>query len=88
LAPGAGRIKNGEGGKGMKSRWYPATLEKRIREIVRIKDAISFIQGDGMTIMQEYVEHPDAIFFIDPPYIAPGKKGEIFAGWKTERYGV
>lgn len=28
LAPGAGRIKNGESGKGKKSRWYPDTLRR------------------------------------------------------------
>jgi len=30
LAPGAGMIKQGEKGKGLKSRWYPETLKRRI----------------------------------------------------------
>ena len=33
LAPGAGRVKTGEKGKGMFSRWYPQTLAKRIMAI-------------------------------------------------------
>lgn len=36
LAPGAGKVKQGENGKGLASRWYPETLSKRIRKIVRL----------------------------------------------------
>src|SRR5437868_4651574 len=34
LAPGSGRLKHGENGKGIKSRWYPQTLKTRILDIV------------------------------------------------------
>lgn len=74
LAPGAGLVKNGEGGKGLKSRWYPATLQKRIEHIVQIRDCITFIQSDGMSILRKYSDCNDAVFFIDPPYTAAGKK--------------
>lgn len=33
LAPGAGLMKVGENGRGMKSRWYPTTLQRRILAI-------------------------------------------------------
>src|SRR5207248_364046 len=46
LAPGVGLIKNGESGKGLKSRWYPTTLKKRIENIVQIRDRITFIHDD------------------------------------------
>lgn len=32
-----GFLKNGEAGKGILSRWYPATLAKRIRDIALVK---------------------------------------------------
>jgi DNA adenine methylase len=73
LAPGAGKIKNGEGGKGLNSRWYPVTLQRRILEIVTIRDRITFIQGDGLEVMKQNVNRRDAVFFIDPPYTAGGK---------------
>ncbi len=74
LAPGAGLVKNGEGGKGLRSRWYPATLKKRIENIVQIRDCITFIHSDGMEILRKYATQNDAVFFIDPPYTAAGKK--------------
>jgi len=74
LAPGAGLIKNGEGGKGLKSRWYPATLQRRIEHIVQIRDCITFMHSDGMNILRNYIDRNDAVFFIDPPYTAAGKK--------------
>jgi len=74
LAPGAGKIKHGENGKGIKSRWYPETLAKRILNIGRIRERISFIQGDGVEVLQEETHRSDVAFFIDPPYTAAGKK--------------
>jgi DNA adenine methylase len=34
LAEGSGFIKYGENGKGIRSRWYPATLAKRLVNLV------------------------------------------------------
>jgi DNA adenine methylase len=47
LAPGAGLVKTGEAGRGLLSRWYPETLKRRILEIVRIRDRITFKQSMG-----------------------------------------
>lgn len=74
MAPGAGLIKYGEQGKGINSRWYPQTLARRIRNIGKVSDKIEFIQGDGIAVIHKYVEQPDVVFFIDPPYTAAGKK--------------
>ncbi len=74
MAPGAGLIKYGEQGKGISSRWYPQTLAQRIRNIGKVSEKIDFIHGDGVAIMRKYVEQPDVVFFIDPPYTAAGKK--------------
>lgn len=74
LAPGAGRVKHGENGKGLASRWYPETLSQRIRKIIRIRDKFTFIEGDGIAVMKDNVQRTNAVFFIDPPYTAGGKK--------------
>ncbi len=74
LAPGAGKVKHGENGKGLASRWYPETLSKRIRKIVRIREKFTFVEGDGIEILKKSSYYPDAVFFIDPPYTAGGKK--------------
>ena len=73
LAPGAGLIKEGENGKGLRSRWYPETLARRIRDIDRVKDRITFVKGDGLEVMRRYAGRADAVFLVDPPYTAGGK---------------
>lgn len=74
LAPGAGLLKNGENGKGLRSRWYPATLMKRIVAIANLRDRIQFISGDGIEFLRNYKTDNSAVFFIDPPYTAGNKK--------------
>lgn len=74
LAPGSSLIKTGEKGKGLRSRWYAATLARRIRAIAKIRDRFSFIQGDGIKTMMDYKGRRRVVFFIDPPYTAAGKR--------------
>lgn len=74
LAPGSGLIKHGENGKGLRSRWYPETLKKRILAIAAIKDRIEFIEGDGIDTMRTFAGGDNVVCFIDPPYTAFGKK--------------
>jgi DNA adenine methylase len=73
LAEGSGFLKYGENGKGILSRWYPATLAKRFMDLGLISDRIAFYQKDGLSIIEEYSKRSDAIYFIDPPYTAGGK---------------
>lgn len=74
LAEGAGFLKTGEGGKGIRSRWYPATLARRFRDLDTMRHRIDFRCTDGLAVMQEFAQAADVIFFIDPPYTAGGKK--------------
>lgn len=74
LAPGAGKIKHGENGKGIASRWYANTLSKRILDIKKIRDGTTFIHGDGMSVIERNLNRSDVVFFVDPPYTAAGKK--------------
>ncbi len=82
LADGAGILKNGEKGKGILSRWYPATLKRRILNISKVKEALKFIKGDGFSVVKKYLDSPDAVFFVDPPYTASKKK----AGSRLYKY--
>ena len=74
LAPGSAPLKHGENGKGIKSRWYADTLKKRMLDIDAIRGRITFIEGDGLEVMKQDVKERGAVFFIDPPYTAAGKR--------------
>jgi DNA adenine methylase len=74
LAEGSGFLKYGENGKGIHSRWYPGTLAKRLLNLKHVADRIDFRCDDGLKVMQEFATNQTAVFFIDPPYTAGGKK--------------
>lgn len=74
LAEGSGFLKYGENGKGIHSRWYPATIAKRILNLNHIAGRIDFRCYDGLKVMQKFSNRHDTIYFIDPPYTAGGKK--------------
>jgi DNA adenine methylase len=82
LAEGAGLLKHGESGKGIHSRWYPATLAKRFKNLDLIRERIEFRCENGLDTIQRHASATDTIFFIDPPYTAGGKK----AGKRLYRY--
>ncbi len=74
LAPGSGLIKTGEAGKGISSRWYPETLAKRFNALHVIRDRLTILCGDSLVLSGAYANDSQAVFFIDPPYTAGGKK--------------
>lgn len=74
LAPGAGLMKYGENGKGIASRWYPATLRRRVLDIVGIRHRINFIQGDGVEYLERNSNRKGTVCFIDPPYTIAGRR--------------
>lgn len=73
LAEGSGVLKHGENGKGIHSRWYAATLKKRILNIKTVRDRITFLQDDAFNIIKKYRANKNAVWFIDPPYTVTGK---------------
>lgn len=86
LAAGSGKIKYGENGRGLSSRWYPQTLSKRILDISAIRDRLTFVQGDGLQVMRDYLDSEDAVFFIDPPYTASKKRpgSRLYTHWHLD----
>ena len=67
-------LKAGENGRGIQSRWYPETLQRRINHITHQTDKLSFIFGDGLEVIQNNLDSRDTCYFIDPPYTAAGKR--------------
>jgi DNA adenine methylase len=74
LAEGSGFLKHGENGKGISSRWYPATLARRFTDLNLIASQIDFRHEDGIGVIRQFSGQKDVVFFIDPPYTAGGKK--------------
>jgi DNA adenine methylase len=74
LAKGSRFIKYGENGKGISSRWYPKTLAHRLLNLNHVVSRIDFRCDDGLKVMVELSANEEAIYFIDPPYTAGGKK--------------
>jgi len=74
LAEGSRFIKYGENGKGIRSRWYPGTLAKRLVSLNHVVSRIDFRCDDGLKVMLEFSVTQEAVYFIDPPYTAGGKK--------------
>lgn len=86
LAAGSAPLKRGENGKGIKSRWYAETLKRRILDIRAIRKYITFIEGNGLEIIKRYAQRSDAMFFIDPPYTAGGKRSgsRLYTHWELD----
>ena len=74
LAEGSRFIKYGENGKGIRSRWYPETLAKRLVNLNHVVSRLDFQCGDGLKVMTEFSTSEEVVYFIDPPYTAGGKK--------------
>ena len=80
MAPGAGLVKQGENGRGLASRWYPKTLERRILAIFEDRHRIRFEQQDGIQFIRRNAKRNDIAFFIDPPYTVAGRRLYFHSG--------
>ncbi len=43
-------------------------------QIGKVRERITFIQGDGLPILEQNAGRSDVVYFIDPPYTVAGKK--------------
>ena len=86
LAEGSGLLKRGEKGKGVASRWYGATLQKRILAIQDYAARIQFVEGDAFEALEKYCGESGSVAFIDPPYTADGKKAgsRLYTHWDLD----
>lgn len=74
LAAGAGLVKEGEGGKGLRSRWYPQTLVNRMRLLRSLRKRVTVVHGDAFDLIKAHRTGRKNVFFVDPPYTAGGKR--------------
>lgn len=74
LAAGASRMKTGENGRGLKSRWYPETLVRRMRAIRTFNHRLGFMSGDAFDLLPMMKTDSDTAWFVDPPYTAGGNR--------------
>lgn len=74
LANGASLMKAGENGRGVRSRWYPQTLVRRIRGLSGFSQFVDFRCQDGFDAIRMYANEDQAMFFVDPPYTAGNGK--------------
>jgi len=82
MAAGAGLVKTGENGRGMSSRWYPETLARRIRAIAAMQHRFTFIEGDGLEVVEAYADDETAAFYVDPPYTVAARR--LYAHWQVD----
>jgi DNA adenine methylase len=81
IAKGAGLIRKGDG-RGLRSRWYPDTLAKRIEMISTLKASLDFRRVNGFTLIRKYRRHKLAVFFVDPPYTRAARR--LYRHWKID----
>jgi DNA adenine methylase len=70
----ASLLKLGENGRGVRSRWYPETLKKRIETISAHREKITFVHGDGLSYLRAHRRAKRLALFIDPPYTVAGER--------------
>lgn len=70
----ASLLRRGENDKGVRSRWYPETLRRRIQAISGHSDRITFLHRDGLKFIRSHSDDARFAFFIDPPYTVVGER--------------
>ena len=89
LADGASFAQVGKGRRVLAPRWYPETLEKRIKKIQEYKDRIRFEEADGVAYLNrhsQWIMEQQAVLFVDPPYAAGGKRAgmRLYRHWNID----
>ena len=83
IAGGARALNRGENGRGVRSRWYAATIAGRLRAVAALGARIECVEGDALEILAggPQASAKPVRVFADPPYEGPGQRlythGEI-----------
>ncbi len=72
IKAGAGRLRQGENGKGLLSRWNPGMLTSRLCAVNSFSHRIRLIEGDGLQELRKW-SCTDTVAFVDPPYIGTAR---------------
>ena len=73
MAAGSGWLNQGENGNGIHSRWYPETLAQRVELTRALRTKITFVEGDGLDLLRNFINDRRAVAFVDPPYVVRGR---------------
>jgi len=65
MSAGAGLVKEGEAGRGLKSRWYPETLATRIEVLRSMRERVTFEHADAFAVIQAFADDTNAFFFVE-----------------------
>ena len=82
IADGAGLIRKGEDGMGVRSRWYPKTISDRIAAISAVSEKLDFFQCDGFKLIQKNKHKKNVLFFVDPPYTKAARR--LYRHWNID----
>jgi DNA adenine methylase len=82
IAEGAGLIRKGEDGRGLRSRWYPQTIADRIAAISALKGRLDFCREDGFNLIKKHQNEKGAVFFVDPPYTKAARR--LYRHWEID----
>jgi DNA adenine methylase len=82
IAEGAGLIRKGEDGRGLRSRWYPQTIADRITAISSFKKKLDFGREDGFTLIKKHQHKKNTVFFVDPPYTKAARR--LYRHWEID----
>lgn len=74
MTESASLLKHGENGRGVRSRWYPETLRRRIEKIAENRKKITFLHQDGIDFIRRRCANKKIAFFVDPPYTVAGQR--------------
>lgn len=82
IAEGAGLIRKGEDGMGVRSRWYPKTISDRIAAISSFRKKLNFFRCDGFQLIKKHKANKCAVFFVDPPYTKAARR--LYRHWDID----
>jgi DNA adenine methylase len=72
--------------KDVTSRWNGMVHAAALRQIRRLSSNIKFIEGEGIKVLRDYADDPNAAAFVDPPYAAAGKS--LYPQWQVDHAAI
>jgi hypothetical protein len=74
MSAGAGLVKEGEAGRGLKSRWYPETLATRIEVLRSMRERVTFEHADAFAVIQAFADDTNAFSLWTRPILPAARR--------------
>lgn len=72
--------------KDVSSRWNGKVHAEALRQIRKLSRRIEFFERDGIEVMRDHANDPNAAAFVDPPYVVAGKA--LYKEWEVDHSAV